>query len=67
MNIYWFLLASLKIEAILQESTIYRRRERLNKIIDELELEIFYGATIQRIKAQAGDKSRLGMAALMWI
>ena len=26
-----------------------------------------YGATIARIKAQDGDKSRLGMAALMWI
>ena len=26
-----------------------------------------YDATIERIKAQAGDKSRLGMAALMWI
>ena len=26
-----------------------------------------YGATIERIKAQGGDKSRLGMAALMWI
>ena len=26
-----------------------------------------YGATIERIKAQEGDKSRLGMTALMWI
>ena len=26
-----------------------------------------YDATIERIKAQGGDKSRLGMAALMWI
>ena len=26
-----------------------------------------YSATIERIKAQSGDKSRLGMAALMWI
>ena len=26
-----------------------------------------YGATIARIKAQGGDKSRLGMEALMWI
>ena len=26
-----------------------------------------YDATIERIKAQAGDKPRLGMAALMWI
>ena len=26
-----------------------------------------YNATIERIKSQGGDKSRLGMAALMWI
>ena len=26
-----------------------------------------YGATIQRIKAQEGDRARLGVAALMWI
>jgi len=31
------------------------------------ELGDVYGATIERIKAQAGDKSRLGMAALMWV
>jgi len=32
-----------------------------------LGLEDIYGATIERIKAQGGDKSRLGMGALMWI
>jgi len=32
-----------------------------------LELGDVYGATIERIKAQDGDRSRLGMAALMWI
>ena len=26
-----------------------------------------YDATMERIMAQAGDRSRLGMAALMWI
>ena len=57
----------MNIEAILQESTIYRRRERLNKMIDGLGLEDVYGATIERIKAQGGDKSRLGMGDLMWI
>ena len=62
-----FLLASLNIEAILQESTIHRRRKRLSRITDGLGLEDAYGATIERIKAQGGDKSRLGMAALMWI
>ena len=32
-----------------------------------LELGDVYGATISRIKAQDGDKSRLGVSALMWI
>ena len=62
-----FLLASLNIEAILQESTIYRRRERLSKITDGLRLEDIYGTTIERIMAQRGDKPRLGMGTLMWI
>ena len=32
-----------------------------------LELGDVYDATIERIKAQDGDKSRLGMTVLMWI
>jgi len=32
-----------------------------------LELGDVYDETIEGIKAQDGDKSRLGMAALMWI
>jgi len=36
-------------------------------MINGLELGDVYGATIGRIKAQDGDKSRLGMVALMWI
>ena len=34
---------------------------------DGLGLGDVYGTTIERIKAQDGDKSRLGMAALMWV
>ena len=67
IGMFRFLLVSLSIEAILQESTIYRRRERLRKMTDGLGLGDVYGATIERIKAQGGDKSRLGMEALMWI
>jgi len=65
--IFRFLLASLNIDGILQESTVYRRRERLSKIADGLGLGDVYDATIDRIKAQGGDKSRLGIGALMWI
>ena len=67
IDILRFLLASLNIEAILQESTIHRRRERLNSMTDGSGLGDAYCATIERIKAQGGDKSRLGMEALMWI
>ena len=67
IGIFRFLLVSLNIESILQESTIHRRRERLGKMTDGPGLQGVYGATIERIKAQAGDKSRLGLGALMWI
>jgi len=39
----------------------------LNKMTDGFGLGDSYGATIERIMAQDGDKSRLGMGALMWI
>ena len=62
-----FLLVSLNIETILQESTIYRRRQRLSKMGGGLGLGDAYGATIERIKGQVGDKSKLGIGALMWV
>jgi len=67
IDIFRFLLVFLNIEAILKESTIYRRRERLRKITCGLGLGDAYSATIKRIKAQGGDKPRLGMEALLWI
>jgi len=62
-----FLLVSLNIDAILQEPTIHRRRQKLNLIADGLGLGDAYGATLDRIRGQGGEKARLGMAALMWI
>ena len=67
ISVFRFLLVSLSVETILQESTIYRRRERLRQITGGLGLGDAYDATIERIKAQGGDKSRLGMTTLMWI
>ena len=62
-----FLLVSLNIKAILQETTVHRRREKLGKMANGWGLGDAYDATIGRIKAQEGDKARLGIDALMWI
>ena len=62
-----FLLVSLNIDAILQETTIYRRRQRLRAMTGGLGLGDAYSETLGRIKTQGGEKARLGMAALMWI
>jgi len=62
-----FLLVSLNMDAILQETTIYHRRQKLNAMTDGLGLGDAYGATLDRIKGQDGRKAKLGMATLMWI
>jgi len=62
-----FLLVSLNIEAILRETTLYQRREKLDAMASSLGLGGAYDATIKRIKAQQGNGERLGMATLMWI
>ena len=61
-----FLLVSLNMKAILRETTLHRRREKLGRIANGWGLEDAYDATIGRIKAQE-DRARLGMDALMWI
>ena len=66
IDIFRFRLASLNIEAILREWTIYRRREKLSTMTDGLGLGDVYGTTIERIMAQDRDKARLAMSALMW-
>ena len=55
------------MDAVLRETTIHRRRQKLRAMTDGLELGDAYGATLGQIKGQGGDKARLGMAALMWI
>jgi len=62
-----FLLAFLAIEAILQEPTIYRRRQKLSATKNSLDLGGAYEAMLGRVKAQGGEKARLGVAVLMWI
>jgi len=62
-----FLTASLKIETILRETTIHRRRNRLNAVGDGLGLGDAYETTLGRIRAQEGEKAKLAMTTLMWI
>ena len=62
-----FLLISLTMDAILGETTAYGRRQKLKAITHGLDLKDVYGTTIERIKKQSGEKTRLGIAALMWI
>ena len=72
--LYWslieasrFLLISLTMDAILGQTTAHGRRQKLRSMSEGLDLKDFYGATIERIKKQGGEKTRLGMAALMWV
>jgi len=46
---------------------MYRRRQKLRAMGNGLDLGGAYGPTIGRIKAQGGEKARLGVAVLMWI
>ena len=62
-----FLLASLHIEAILRETSIARRRRGLKPTQNGADLGDVYGATLERIKAQGGEMTKLAMATLTWI
>ena len=55
------------MDAILGQTTAHGRRQKLRTMTEGLDLKDFYGATIDRIKKQGGERARLGMAALMWI
>ena len=61
------LLVSLAIDAILEQVTIGRRRQKLCAIIRGEGLDDAYAPTLERVKAQEGSKSKLGMEALMWV
>ena len=62
-----FLLVSLNITAILDETTVYDRREQLRRMTKDGGLGDAYGVTLERIRRQSGGKLRLAMTALMWI
>ena len=62
-----FLLVSLNMKAILGESTLTRRRKKLEKMTKGDGLGDAYAATLSRIKALEGGGSKLGMEVLMWV
>ena len=62
-----FLLVSLNIDAILGEVTIRSRRRKLEQMTLGNGLSDAYTATLARLKAQKGEKSVLGLKALMWV
>ena len=63
-----FLLVALNIEAILGQTSLARRKQMLRKVeTTGVGLDSVYGQTLQRIREQKGDRSRLGMEVLMWV
>jgi len=62
-----FLLVSLNMDAILGEITLYKRRMKLDEMTKGEGLGEAYAATISRMKAQLGGRSKLGMEVLMWV
>ena len=62
-----FLLASLHIKAILRATTIARRKKALQSIKGGAGLGDAYGVTLERIKAQDEEKTKLAMATLTWV
>jgi len=61
-----FLLVWMNIDAIVQETTIYCRLQRLNSITHSLVLGDVYSAQLDPIKEQGEEKAGAGMATLMW-
>ena len=63
-----FLLVALNIEAILGETSVAGRKQMLRQVATTgVGLDSVYDQTLQRIKEQKGDRSRLGMEVLMWV
>jgi len=63
-----FLLTTLNIEAILGETSLASRKKMLRKVATTgVGLDSVYDQTLQRIREQKGDRSRLGIEVLMWV
>jgi len=63
-----FLLVALNTDAILGETSLAKRKKMLKKVSTTgVDLESVYAQTLQRIREQKGDRSRLGVEVLMWV
>ena len=63
-----FLLIALNMDAIFGETSVAKRKKMLQKVATTgVDLETVYAQTLQRIREQKGDRSRLGMEVLMWV
>ena len=62
-----FLLVSLNMDAVLAEVTVAQRKRKLAEMTRGNELSDAYTATLTRLKAQKGNKSKLGLKVLMWV
>ena len=55
------------MDAILGEITLHQRRRKLDEMTKGEGLGEAYAATLSRMKAQPGSRSKLGMEVLMWV
>jgi len=63
-----FLLVALNMEAILGQTSLASRKQMLRKMATTgVGLDSVYARTLQRIREQKGDRSRLGMEVLIWV
>ncbi|RPA89740.1 hypothetical protein L873DRAFT_1658530, partial [Choiromyces venosus 120613-1] len=62
-----FLLVSLIVDAILEQTTLHLRKQTFLKMTNGLGLDDAYRTTLHRIQQQNGSKAKLGMETLMWI
>ena len=67
MVIARFRLASLSMDTILAGATIHQKRQALCGVVNGLGFHDAYSTTLDRIRQQGGNRSKLGMDALMWV
>ena len=67
MVITRLLLASLSMDAILAGVTIHQTRQALLGVAKGLGFQDAYCTTLDRIRQQGGNRSKIGMDTLMWV